>query len=160
MLGAMTTLTSETRSACLDCVVSRRIPRPQSNHMRPEAGHCIELPANARVVLDAPFEPVPGGWRTSARLIGRRRGPDRHERVDIALTWASPTAAELHVFPHSAHSARWSAGRLRRYFRFAHAAADALADRLNGALDSPVAGASTMPSPTAIEKELIHGLHP
>src|SRR5262249_61744117 len=115
--------------------------------------------AAARRGSARPFDPAPAGWGASARLIGTGHRPVRHERVGVSVTRTSGTACELRIVPHSTHAARWSGSRLRRYFRLAHAAADALAARLATPLDSPAPGASTLQIRTSAKEEMTHGVH-
>jgi hypothetical protein len=147
------------RSARLDCVVTRRIPRFPSIAVLPGRGDCVMLPKGARLVFDASFEAMPGGWRSPARLVEPRRRPTRHERVDVVIATTSTTACELRVVPHSVHATQWSARRLCRWFRLAHGAADALACCLVSPIDAAVAEGPTFRSRVIAEGEMSYGVH-
>jgi hypothetical protein len=131
-------------------VVSRRIPGAVSPAAGlPEPGESLSIGASrAALVIESPFELVFGEWRADGRVVNAGWAPSRDERVEVVISAWSESAAELRVVPRSTHFRQWGARRLRRWFRLAHGAADALAERL------------TSCTRDIEEKELTHGFHP
>ncbi len=106
------------------------------------AGTELALGDGNTLQLDAAFGvmfPVFGvdgaSWNAPASLCARGR---RRERVEIELNLWDEHATELVVRPRSRSPYRWSARRLRRYFRLAHRAADVLTQVLG--TDTPRIG--------------------
>jgi hypothetical protein len=158
--------TSPGLHAPLECAVSRQIPGvvpPVARLPKPDETLSIGGSRSA-LVIESPFEPAVGEWRAYGRLVNAGWAPPRDERVELVISAWSETAAELRVVPHSTHFRRWGARRLRRWFRLAHEAADALAERLTSgptfSLDSHVAGVATLRARTIEKEELTHGFHP
>ena len=113
-------------------VLQRRIPAayPQVervlNSGTPLTAELIDLPSAEpfEVVTTWPFH----SWRSRGLLRDGDEG--RVAPVEIELGAWSADATELLLRPVAPHPERWSGRRQRRYFRVAHAAADALAAEL------------------------------
>jgi hypothetical protein len=95
----------------------------------------LALGDDATLQLDAPFGvkfPVFGvegaSWTAPASLYARGH---RRERVEIELSAWDERATELLLRPQAQSPHRWYARRVRRYFRVAHRAADALTSVLS-----------------------------
>ena len=120
-------------------------------------GSQIALADDATLRLDEPFGvgfPVFGVEGASWAAPASIRSPRGRvlERVELELNMWDEHATELLLRPRAASPQRWSARRLRRYFRLAHLAADALTAVLRTstprveAPERPPAYAGTAPS--------------
>jgi hypothetical protein len=112
-------------------------------------GTRIRLGTDAFLRLDEPFGvtfPVFGlegaSWSAPASICTRRGR--RRERIEVELHVWDEQATELVVRPRARSPHTWRARHVRRYFRLAHEAADALTRVL--ATDMPRLGPSTPPS--------------
>jgi MFS family permease len=120
--------------------VTRRVNRPWPTVERllsdPELlpGCSVSLGACGALRLDGRIDPSSGGtrdqWSACGRVVGRGPRLVRFSRIDVVITPWSSDACELRVVPRSRFVHRWGERRLRRYWRLAHAAADALLSAL------------------------------
>jgi len=90
-----------------------------------------------------PFGLDHAAWCAPA-TVSSRRGRTL-ERFDIEITAWDAASTELLVRPRARHPYRWTGRRMRRYFRVAHATADALTCRLGARTGAPVAPARFAP---------------
>jgi hypothetical protein len=92
----------------------------------------LPLGTDGTLSFDTPLRRTLGSfdlaWRADARLLTRRGRPVA--RVALMVDEWSSDATRLQVRPAAPHPERWSRGRLRRYFRLAHLAADRAAGEL------------------------------
>jgi hypothetical protein len=120
-------------------VLSRRVRRP------PElvGAALADLPTTPleHVALVGPFERrVSGALHPAERIAPARLCPAArvHEPIEIEVGPWSVAATEIRFRPMARRPQRWSARRLTRYFRDAHAAADELVAVLERTVSEPV----------------------
>jgi hypothetical protein len=146
--------TSPGPQAPLECAVSRQIPAGAPPVARlPHPGETLSIGRSRdALVIESSFDPVFGEWRAYGRLVTGGWIPPRDERVELVVSAWSESTFEVRVVPRSTHFRRWGARRLRRWFRLAHEAADALAARLTSCTRNLATNTEN--------KELTHGFHP